>query len=694
MTCGNLCSECASFGSCGTQSGELTPLEREMLPRLATASRGLVMDMIAEAKSGHLGMALGCAEIGAVLFGKWLRITPENPRWLDRDRFVLSAGHASAFLYSWLHLSGFPFSTDDLRHFRKENSSTPGHPEFNPEHGIECTTGPLGQGIANAVGIALSQKMLAAKASNQDRFQELENLFQGKVYCLAGDGCMQEGIALEALQLAGHWRLDNLILIYDANQVTLDGPLSRSQSTDIAQMLHSFGWETQNIDGNNIEAIHHAIAQAHTTTGKPQAIIAHTLIGKGIPHIEGSSLAHGGEKGIPDIPEAKQALGILGEPFQIDASVSVFCDMLEQERSQIYQEWCQRFGLALESYPELQEILFPKHLSAEEFLSGFPEFQEEKISTREASGRILNLLAKQDPFIISGSADLFSSAKNYLQNQGDFSAEQATGRNLFFGIREHAMGGILNGIAYDGIFLGLGSTFLVFSDYLRPSIRVAALSHLPVNYLFSHDSLAVGEDGPTHQPVETLPSLRLISRLEVIRPADAEETVGAYARILQNAAQEQNQQHPIALILSRQNLKNFQKIPANTRRMGSMKGGYVFLKESAPLEMIIIASGSEVEVATEFAESVAGCRVVSMPCREYFEQQSQSYREEVLPSNCKNIFVLEAARGMGWEAYTNRDKIFSVEDFGASENGTNLLKKRGISVEAIREKCQQLKLIP
>lgn len=671
------CSKCDTAAFCDHRQ---ETSELALLQRAANVSRGLVMDMVRQCASGHLGMSLGCAEIGAALFGKCLRFSPQNPRWIDRDRFVLSAGHGTPFLYSWMHLAGFPVSLEDLKHFRQERSVTTGHPEFSPQLGIESTTGPLGQGVANAVGMAVSQKILASQLNS---FGEL---LQGKVVCLAGDGCLQEGVALEALQLAGHWNLNHLILIYDANGVTLDGSLAVSQSHNVRGMFEAFHWQVQEIDGNDISQILQAYRRASIAENSPQLILAHTLIGSGIPQIQACSKAHGNEAGLPHIDDAKAFLGLSPEFFFVPEDIRDFFELQRSRRENDYATWSYRYEVASEMDDSLRCLFTRQTLPAEELIEICPPFSSPAISTRDAAAVVLNEWAKRDGRVLSGSADLFSSTKNYLKDFGDFSAENPSGRNLWFGVREHAMGGILNGIAYDGIFRGVGSTFLVFADYLRPAIRVAALAKLPVIYVFPHDSLVVGEDGPTHQPVETIPALRAIPHLDVVRPADGEETVGAYALAIQN------ENRPTALILSRQALPLLGNVSPMARRDGVLKGGYILKKESAALGMILIATGSEVALALEAAVNFPDCRVISMPCREAFERQASDYRQSILPDSCRRRFVLEAARSLGWDGYAPRQWQWGVEDFGESMNGAALLKKRGFSLESLRKKLAQLRI--
>ena len=655
----------------------------EILSLSARDARGLAIDAIAACKSGHLGLPLGCAEIGAVLFGVALRYNPREPRWLNRDRFVLSAGHGSMFLYSWLHLSGYDVSLDQVINFRQLGSITPGHPEFHETPGVECTTGPLGQGVANAVGLAMSGKMAAA------RFNTVEHrIFDHKVVCLAGDGCLQEGVAFEASALAGHLQLDNLILIYDSNNVTLDAMALYTQSEDTMARYRAMGWEVQEIDGQNMEEFLRAYEKAKAATGKPQLIIAKTLIGKGIPEVAGTSKAHG-EGGAHYAEDARRGLGLPEEKFHVSPEVREFFAGHAAELESACQDWHQRYDAWREANKdlagELENALANK---VPELLKCIPEYPADApdIATRKAGSDVLQHVAKALPLVISGSADLHGSTLNYIKDGGDYDARNQMGRNIRFGIREHGMGGILNGIAYDGIFHASGATFLVFSDYCRPSIRIAALSHLPVVYIFTHDSVGVGEDGPTHQPVETVAALRAIPNLDVIRPADPAETAGAFAAAFER------KDGPSLLALSRQALPTLRQIPQETARDGVFRGGYVAREESGALKLILLSSGSELHLAMQAAEKLGpSVRVVSMPCFERFDRQPQKYRDEVLPPACANRISIEAGVGQPWFKYVGlAGRVIAIDRFGLSAPGGTVMKKLGISVDSLLKEAQDL----
>jgi len=660
------------------------PLPHDVLSLAARDARGLAIDAISACKSGHLGLPLGCAEIGAVLFGSALRYNPKDPRWLNRDRFILSAGHGSMFLYSWLHLAGYDVPLEQVQSFRKLHSITPGHPEFGETPGVESTTGPLGQGVANAVGFAVSGMMSAA------RFNTAEHaIFDHKVVCLAGDGCLQEGVASEACALAGHLQLDNLILIYDANNVTLDAMALFTQSEDTAARFKAYGWDLQEVDGQNMEAVFAAYEKAKSAQGKPQLIIAKTLIGKGIPEVSGTSKAHG-EGGVAFADEARKALGLPAEKFFVSAEVKEYFARHARELEAAYAEWNGRYIAWKEANrdlaTELEDALAKK---TPELLKCIPTYPADApdIATRKAGSDILQHVAKAMPLVISGSADLHGSTLNYIKDGGDFDARNHAGRNIRFGIREHGMAGILNGIAYDGIFRGSGATFLVFSDYARPSIRIAALSHLPVVYIFTHDSVGVGEDGPTHQPVEAVAALRTIPNLDVIRPADPAETAGAFAAAFERT------DGPTLLALSRQNLPTLRQIPEGVAREGVFLGAYIAQKEAKGLELIIIATGSELQWALEAAGKLGdGVRVVSMPCVERFKRQSQAYRDEVLPPSCDKRISIEAGVTQPWFEFVGlRGRAIGIDRFGLSAPGASVLKILGISTDAIVEAANALR---
>lgn len=645
----------------------------EILQNAANEARGLAIDAINACSSGHLGLPLGCAEIGAVLFGEILKIDPKTPSWPNRDKFVLSAGHGSMFLYSWLHISGYDLSIEDIKNFRQKGSKTPGHPEFGETVGVEATSGPLGQGIGNAVGMAVSEKMSEA-AFNTPDFK----IFDHKIWCLAGDGCMQEGISAEAAAFAGVQKLGNLVLMYDSNDVTLDAMADKTMTEDTAKRFEAYGWEVSKCDGHDIDAIRKALTAARdSASDKPKLVIFKTTIAKGIPEVENSAKGHG-EGGAKFADAARKGLGLPEEKFFVSKETYEYFGKALERRAQVRKEWDELFAKWQKANPELaaklEKCVNKKKdaPSAEELLKLVPEFPaDDKSATRASGGKIMNALAKALPYMVTGAADLFGSTKNKLDGAGDFSPSDRDGRNIWFGIREHAMGAISNGIAYCGIFEPSCATFLTFAGYMLGSIRVSALSRLQMQYIFTHDSIGVGMDGPTHQPVEMVSILRCIPRLDVIRPADSEECAAAWAAALAR------KDGPTALILSRQNLPLLAKVPAQTKRLGTLRGAYIAKREIGKLEKIVIATGSEVQWAMKAGEIEATTRVVSMPSMEIFERQSAEYKEEVLPSSCTNRIAIEAGVSLPWYKYAK--KVVATDDFGFSADAPYLFEAFNIS---------------
>ena len=660
-------------------------LQTLLLAKAANQARGLAIDAVHACSSGHLGLPLGCAEIGAVLYGHALSHNPERPRWINRDRFILSGGHGSMFLYSWLHLSGYDVPIEQVKKFRALHSITPGHPEFHETPGVEATTGPLGQGIGNAVGMALAGQMAAA------RFNTAEHaIFDYHVVTLAGDGCMQEGVAMEASAFAGHQKLDNLILIYDSNDVTLDAMAAKTQSESAATRYKSIGWEVQTIDGHDMVAFLKAFNKAKKTkSGKPQLIIAKTVIGKGIAEVQGTAKGHG-EGGAKFSDAARASLGLPADlHFFVSDDVSAYFAGHKQRLVRACNKWHKTYKAWREANPDKAALLdsAPTAPSAVALLDTIPLFPADaKLATRAAGRDVLQPLAAALPLLLGGSADLYGSTLNYINADKDFDDTNRAGRNIRFGIREHGMAAIANGVAYDGLFRPSIATFLVFADYSRPAMRIAALAKLPVVYIYTHDSIGVGEDGPTHQPVETISGLRVIPNLDVIRPADPEETAGAFAAALERI------DGPTLLALTRQNLPTLNEIPAQTRREGVMKGGYIAVKESAPLTHILIATGSELQLAIAAAKVLgAGARVVSLPCTSRFERQSSEYRESVLPASCRKRVAVEAGVTVLWHKYVGLDgKVVGIDRFGLSAPAPTVFKELGITVEAVVAAAQSL----
>jgi transketolase len=661
-------------------------METDVLKKAANQARGLAIDAIHKAGIGHLGLPLGCAEMGASLFSEGLSFNPDAPRWINRDRFVLSAGHGSMFLYAWLHLAGYDLPMEEIRNFRQLHSKTPGHPEYGETDGVECTTGPLGQGVGNAVGLAVSQVMSAQRYNTAEH-----RIFDSHVICLAGDGCLQEGVAMEASAFAGHFGLDNLILIYDSNDVTLDAQAEATQSEDTAKRYEAIGFDVVTVDGHDFSAFSEAIAAAKANdNGHPKLIIAKTLIGKGIAEVEGTWKAHG-EGGAKFAESARKAIGLPEETFYVSEDVRAFFTARKEARQAAYAEWLTHYEAWKSAHPELalelEAATAGERPTAQALLEQIPVFPEDaKLATRAAGGKVLQPLAAALPLLTTGSADLFGSTKNYLEGLGEFSRTERGGRNFRYGIREHAMGAIANGIVYDGIWMTSGATFLTFADYMRPSLRLAGLAKLPVFHIFTHDSVGVGEDGPTHQPVETTSSLRLIPGMQVIRPADPEETAAAFAMAIAR------KEGPVSLILSRQNLPNLNNISVETRRNGTLRGGYIARNETGELKHILLATGSELQHALAAADILgAGVRVVSLPSFEVFEQQDAEYRETVLPAACRSRVAIEAGVGGLWHKYTGLDgAVVSIDRFGLSAPGGTVMDVLGMNAQSVVDAVRNL----
>jgi transketolase len=659
-------------------------LNFDALSRAATEARGLAMDAVQASQSGHLGLPLGCAEIGAVLYGYALKHNPEKPRWIGRDYFVLSAGHGSMFLYAWLHMSGYDLPMSEIKRFRQLHSRTPGHPEFGDTPGVECTTGPLGQGVGNAAGIAVACKMATA------RFNTAEHrIFDQHVICLAGDGCMQEGVASEAGAFAGHFGLDNLILIYDSNAVTLDAQATATQSEDTGARFKAYGFDVQEINEEDMQAFLDALNNAkENNNGRPKFIISHSLIGKGIPEVAGTYKAHG-EAGAKFVDAGRKELGLPDEHYFVSKETYAYFAEHKKKLLADYERWEKTYNEWRNKNPELAKMLdngiernVPKDL-----LSKIPEFPKDaKLATRKAGSEALQPIAQAMPLLMSGSADLHGSTLNYIKNGEDFTRENPKGRNIRFGIREHGMCAILNGISYHGLFRASGATFTVFTDYCRASIRLAALAKLPNAYIFTHDSIGVGEDGPTHEPVETISSVRVMPNIDVIRPADPEETAGAFVAAMERT------DGPTLIALTRQVVPILNDVDLHARREGVRRGGYIAKRESEPLELIILSCGSELQHALAAANELgAGTRVVSMPCTERFNRESEEYREEVLPKNVRKRVAIEAGVPEIWYQYVGLDgKVIGLHRFGLSAPGAEVMKEFGIDAQHVIDAAKSL----
>ncbi len=659
-------------------------LNVEALSCAANEARGLAMDAVQASQSGHLGLPLGCAEMGAVLYGYLLRHNPDQPRWIGRDYFILSAGHGSMFLYAWLHLSGYDVSLDDIRAFRQLHSKTPGHPEYFETPGVECTTGPLGQGVGNAVGVAMAAKMAAAHFNTSEH-----RIFNQHIFCLCGDGDLQEGVSAEASAFAGHFGLDNLILIYDSNAITLDAMAKQTQSEDTGERYRAYGFDVQEIQGDDMEEFLDACNIAkERDNGKPQFIIAHTLAGKGIPEVAGTAKAHG-EAGAKYVDADRKKLGLPDEHYFVSNETREYFKTHKQKLLADFAEWEKTWNAWREKNPEKARALddaIDKKIPAD-LLEKIPVFKTDaKLATRKAGGEVLQPIAQAMPNLIGGSADLYGSTMNYIEGGGDFTRDTPGGRNIRFGIREHGMCAIMNGVAYHGVLRASGATFMVFSDYGRPSIRLAALSRLPNLYIFTHDSIGVGEDGPTHEPVETVSALRLIRHLDVIRPADPEETAGAFVAAMERI------DGPTLLSLTRQSVPMLNDIDVNLRREGVRRGAYIAKRETGKLQRILLSCGSDLQHALAAARTLGrGTRVVSMACMERFNREPEEYREEILPRSCRKRVAIEAGVPELWYQYVGLEgKVIGLHRFGLSAPGAEVMKEFGIDAQHVVEAARSL----
>lgn len=641
---------------------------------VANTLRCLSADEVQTAKSGHPGVAMGLADVAAVLWLKYLKVWGGDEKWADRDRFVMSGGHGSALLYALLHLAGYPLSIEDLRQFRQLGSKTPGHPEYGEVPGVETTTGPLGQGIASAVGMAIAEKMLAARFNAEGR-----TLVDHRTWVTCGDGDLEEGISHEACSLAGALGLNKLIMFYDSNRISIEGPISLAVADNPVRRFLSYGWQVLECDGHDFVAIEKAIRKAMRSESKPVLIICHTVIGKGSPNKADTAASHGAPLGEEELRLTKQALGFNpDESFVVPERVrECFADRIAKMK-RLRNKWVRMAKTVFAADPALKSTWDAYHQEAmpADLSALLPDWGGKPVSTRVASGKVLNALAPAVPWLVGGSADLAPSNMTYLNGLGDVAKESFSGRNFHFGVRELGMAGVMNGIAVHGGLRVFGGTFFVFCDYCRPVIRVAALMGLPVIYVLTHDSFYVGEDGPTHEPVEQLPALRAMPNVCVFRPADATETAVAWEVALRR------KEGPTALLLSRQNLPVLDRtvFPAASE---AAKGAYVLWQRdpAAEPEAILIASGSEVSLALEVAQADArNLRVVSMPSWDRFEAQPEAYREAVLPKAVKRRIAVEAASSFGWERYVgDRGITLTMKGWGASGPAAKLAEHFGFT---------------
>ncbi|PSL42040.1 transketolase [Planomicrobium soli] len=653
-----------------------------------TTIRTLSIDAIEKANSGHPGLPMGAAPMAYTLWTKHMNHNPKNPEWFNRDRFVLSAGHGSMLLYSLLHLSGYGLSIDEIKNFRQWDSKTPGHPEYGHTVGVEATTGPLGQGIGMAVGMAMAERHLAA-TYNKDNL----NIVDHHTFALCGDGDLMEGVAGEAISLAGHLQLNKLVVLYDSNDISLDGELSKSFSENIQKRFESYGWNYLRVeDGNNLEDLSAVIAQAKQSSDKPTLVEVKTVIGYGAPNKSGKADVHGAPLGEDEMKLAKEYYEwTFDQDFHVPEEVyETFTNATEDLGAKAETAWNELYAEYEAQHPELAAQLqraisggLPENFDAE-----FPEYEVgKKQASRASSGDMVNAIAKAVPSFFGGSADLAGSNKTNIKGGGDFDAENPAGRNIWFGVREFAMGAALNGMALHGGLHVFGGTFFVFSDYVRPAIRLAALMGLPVTYVFTHDSVAVGEDGPTHEPVEQLASLRAMPNLGIIRPADANETKEAWRLALTSKSM------PNLLVLSRQDLPVLEH-SGELAREGVEKGAYVVSPADNP-KALLLATGSEVSLAVDaqkqLAEEGIAVSVVSMPSWDRFEKQDKAYKQSVIPPTVKKRLAIEMGTSFGWERYTGDEgDILAIDHFGASAPGERIMQEFGFTPENVVARVKKL----
>ncbi|AEJ38973.1 transketolase [Sulfobacillus acidophilus TPY] len=649
----------------------------ELDQRMINTLRTLAIDAVEQANSGHPGMPMGAAPMAHVLWTRFLRHNPKNPRWVNRDRFILSAGHGSMLLYALLYLTGYDISLDDLKRFRQWGSKAAGHPEYGWTPGVETTTGPLGQGFATGVGMAIAERHLAARY-NQPGFPLIDHY----TYAIVSDGDLMEGIASEAASLAGHLKLGKLIYLYDNNHISIEGTTDVAFTENVGARFKAYGWHVLTVDdGNDIQAIHEAIVSARSTPDQPSLIMVRTHIGYGSPNKQDTPDAHGAPLGKEEARLAKQAYGWPeDQPFWVPTEVlsqyrtqESLGPLWERQWQTLWREYQQKFPELARSLRSIWEADSPSWPDVPPFPSG------QEMATRTASGRVINLIADQRPHFIGGSADLGPSNETRIKNGGDFTPDTPDGRNLHFGVREHAMGALLNGISLHGEFRVFGGTFLIFSDYMLPAMRLAALMHQPVTYVLTHDSIGVGEDGPTHQPIEQVTHLRAIPNLVLIRPADANETREAWRLAFTS------QSRPVALALTRQ------KVPVldADRTTGVAQGAYILEDASTGRpRCILLASGSEVHLALAARQTLEAkgipTRVVSMPSWALFEEQSDEYRQRVIPPDVPARIAIEAASPLGWDRYVGpQGQILAMRRFGASAPGPELYRQFGFTPENI-----------
>lgn len=657
-----------------------------MEQKIVNTLRGLSADAVQKANSGHPGLPLGAAPAAYALWAKEMKHNPHNSKWHNRDRFILSAGHGSALLYSMLHLFDYGLSLQDLKDFRQWGSKTAGHPEYGHTVGVEATTGPLGAGFAMAVGMAMGEAHLAAKY-NKDPFKPVDHY----TYALCGDGCLMEGISAEAASLAGTLQLGKLIVLYDSNRITIEGNTDIAFTEDVAKRFEAYHWQVLEVkDGNDVEAIAAAIAQAKKETVKPTIIIVHSVIGYGSEALQGTAEVHGAPLGVENVKAMKQFLGLPAEKdFHVDEDVYAFMKQIVEKGEAAEKEWQDAWKEYEKAYPELAKEL-EERLEGKLDLQFMEEedywtFAEKPNATRNLSGEVIQRICSKNVSLFGGAADLAPSTKTYMNKQGDFGSQDYTGRNVHFGVRELAMTGILNGLELHGGFTSYGSTFFVFSDYMKPMIRLAALMNIAPTYILTHDSIGVGEDGPTHQPIEQLASLRSMPNVITFRPADAKETAAAWYVAMHSKTT------PVAIVLTRQNLPFY----ANSGKE-ALKGGYILSDcEKEMPDVLLMASGSEVEQIMQAQEKLKAegiaARVVSMPSFELFEKQSEEYKQSVLPKQVTKRLAVEAGRRFGWDRYLGFEgNMISMETFGASGPAEVAFREFGFTAENVISKVKEM----
>jgi transketolase len=657
-------------------------MQKKSIEAVAVSIRTLTIDAVQKADSGHPGLPMGLAELGALIYGELLKHFPQDPAWINRDRFVLSAGHGAMWQYSLLHLSGYDISLNDLKNFRQLKSKAAGHPEYGIVPGVDTTTGPLGQGFANGVGMAIAEAMLAARFNTPE-----QKLIDHMTYVVCGDGCMMEGVTAEAASMAGHMGLGKLVVFYDSNRITIEGSTAIAFSEDVGKRFEAYNWHVQEGDAYDLDGIMKMVAQAKAAKDKPSLIVLRSTIAKGSASMEGSHEAHGAPLGKEEVKATKKKLGVPEDvDFYIHPDAAPYFKERQIAWEKVYTDWQNLYKTWQTKNPELYQE-WQKYFNAPKITAqSFAEFKVgEKVATRNAGGKVLNNLAKVIPNLVGGSADLAPSNKTYLSSLGDINKENFKARNFHFGVREHGMGSVVNGIILHGGFRPFCSTFFVFADYMRPSLRLAAIMKQPVIYVFTHDSIYVGEDGPTHQPVEHLASLRALPNFVVLRPADAQETNLAWQIALERTT------GPSAVILTRQNLEVF--IKADTQWQENIKKGAYIAKDSVgEPSLVIVATGSEVELALQTVQELKddSIRVISMISRELFLSQPKDYQEKLIPQRTKRL-VIECGISQGWEGIAGDGALLTINRFGESGPYKELAAHFGFTVDNVIKTIKTIK---